>query len=184
LIDLSRFDPSTGPVKNFRPGEENPFDILKPEPRDKHPTTTPQYKMISEKRGYCILINNYYTLGTYKEMQRFRNIFFQLHFKVKMKKNMNKEDILNFLRIKSQDPQLAEHDAFVLMIISHGNENREIYGLDNLPIRIDTIMTMFNNKECSLLQNKPRLFFFNCCRGSEFLYLYYENFITINMNLF
>ncbi len=52
----------------------------------------------------------------YKEMQRFLNIFFQMHFDVIMKKNLDKQ---HSLRIICQDPNIETHEAFMLMIIAH-----------------------------------------------------------------
>ncbi len=49
-------------------------------------------------------------------MQRFLNIFFQMHFDVIMKKNLDKQ---HSLRIICQDPNIETHEAFMLMIIAH-----------------------------------------------------------------
>jgi len=156
FIDLSRYDMSI-PER----------DTLKPKSYERNPTNSPSYDMEKIPRGFCLLINNYFTLGTYNEMQRFRNIFSQLHFKVLMEKNLDRRDIFNLLRRISQNDELKNHDAFVLMIITHGDQNGLIYGFDGQPIRINTITDMFNNDECPFFQGKPRIFFFNCCRGRK-----------------
>jgi hypothetical protein len=169
LIDLSIYDPKFGPVPDMRINRDDPNEPLEnlvpPPVQQENLTTSGPYSMTKQIRGYCVLINNYFTFGTYKEMQRFRNIFYQMHFEVIMKKNLDKQDLLRTLRIISQDPKLETHDAFMLMIIAHGNNNKEVYGFDGQSVRINTIMEMFNNEECRFLQNKPKCFFFNCCRG-------------------
>jgi hypothetical protein len=169
LIDLSIFDPKFESVPDFRISRDNPDEPLEnlvpPPEQQENLTSSGPYSMTKQIRGYCVLINNYFTVGTYKEMQRFRNIFYQMHFEVIMKKNLDKQDLLRTLRIISQDPKLETHDAFMFMIIAHGNNNKEVYGFDRQSVRINTIMEMFNNEECRFLRNKPKCFFFNCCRG-------------------
>jgi len=100
-------------------------------------------------------------------MEKFRDIFFQLHFDVIMKKNMNRVDIINIMKEISGRNELENPQAFVLMIIAHGNANHEIYGFDGEPIKIRGLMDLVNSDSFPKLRNKPRLFFFNCCRGGK-----------------
>ncbi len=165
LVDLTRCDP--------RNGKEGRFNFCHDRQNDKLIASgsinsiNSVYTMTNSPRGYCLLINNHFTLGTYKEMQRLRNIFYQLHFDVIMKKNMNKIDIINILSEISNRPELNDHNAFVFMIIAHGNEKNEIYGFDSETIKIRDLMDLMNTENCPRLRSKPRLFFFNCCRGSK-----------------
>jgi hypothetical protein len=165
LIDLSRCDPRNGIEGRFTFGHDRQSDKLIASGSINSINSV--YTMISSPRGYCLLINNHFTIGTYKEMQRFRNIFYQLHFNVIMKKNMNKIDIINILTEISNKSELSEHNAFVFMIIAHGNDKNEIYGFDSEPIKIRDLMDLMNTENCPRLRSKPRLFFFNCCRGSK-----------------
>ena len=61
-------------------------------------------------------------------------------------------------------------DAFVLIILSHGFEGGLIYGTDSdengLRVERD-IVVQFNDRNCPALMGKPKMFFFNTCRGSE-----------------
>ncbi len=165
LIDLTRCDPQKGKEGRFNFCHDRQNDKLIASGSINSINSV--YTMINSPRGYCLLINNHFTLGTYKEMQRFRNIFYQLHFDVIMKKNMNKIDIINLLTEISIRPELNDHNAFVLMIIAHGNEKNEIYGFDSETIKIRDLMDLMNTENCPRLRSKPRLFFFNCCRGSK-----------------
>ncbi len=69
------------------------------------------------------------------------------------------------IRLSQRSDELEKQNAFVFMIITHGNDNKEILGFDDVSIKIEFLTQIFNNKNCPSLQNKPRLFFFNCCRG-------------------
>ncbi len=75
LIDLKRCDPNNGFKEKFSFGENNTKDILKIKEissRDLSSSSLKSYYPMSEStRGFCLLINNYFTIGTFKEMQRF-----------------------------------------------------------------------------------------------------------------
>ncbi len=120
--------------------------------------------MLTQPRGYCILINNYYTIGTFKEMHRFRQIFYQFHFEVIMETNLTSQQIIDLLSDVSIKGELEDQDAFILMIITHGNGRGEIYGFDGQPIPIQSLISLFYNNRCKGLKEKPKMFFFNCCR--------------------
>jgi len=120
--------------------------------------------MLSHPRGYCLLINNFYTIGSFKEMHSFRKIFHQFHFEVIMKRNLTVKQIYDLLIEYSTKPKLIDHDAFAMFIITHGNGRGEIYGFDGQPIHIQTLISLFNNNKCIGLEDKPKMFFINCCR--------------------
>jgi len=122
----------------------------------------------AESFGFCLLINNYFTKGTYKEMQKFRNIFYQLNYDVIMEKNLTAEEIKNKLIEISQNERLKDHSAFVFMIITHGSADRLIYGFDGKPLQIDSLISIIN---CKNLTGKPKIFFFNSCRTGIKIYL-------------
>jgi hypothetical protein len=120
--------------------------------------------MLKQPRGYCLLINNYYTIGSFKEMHRFRKIFFQFHFEVIMKTNLMSQQIIDLLSEVSITRELEDQDAFILMIITHENGRGEIYGFDGQPIPIQLLISLFDNNRCEGLKEKPKMFFFNSCR--------------------
>jgi hypothetical protein len=173
LIDLDRCHPKDGFIEVFSFGDYNTKDLLKREGSKPTGTRSDFYEMASKPRGICLLINNYFTIGTYKEMSRFRNIFYQLHFDVIMKKNQTAQQIKDLLESISQKVELVDHDSFVFMIITHGTPNEEVLGFDRIPLKIKSLVSLFDNKSCEGLQNKPKMFFFNCCRGGNY-------FITFN----
>jgi hypothetical protein len=58
-------------------------------------------------------------------------------------------------------------ESLIVMIISHGCDEKVI-GSDGQDLRITEIVDIFSEKKCKALSRKPKLFFFNCCRLSEF----------------
>jgi len=162
MCNLSNCDPKYGYKEFYSFGGDN--DIARLLTTDNSlSNSVSDYPMIASPRGYCYLINNYFTIGTYKEMQKFRNIFYQLHFDVIMMKNVSVANILKEMEKVSKDPSLLAHNAFIFMIISRGNEKFEIFDDSNESIQIKTITEMFNDSNCPHMEKKPRLFFFNCC---------------------
>nr|XP_029504281.1 caspase-2-like [Oncorhynchus nerka] len=54
----------------------------------------------------------------------------------------------------------------VVCLLSHGVEGA-IYGTDGQLLELDWVFEAFDNAHCPLLQNKPKMFFIQACRGEE-----------------
>jgi len=175
VIDLSRCDPQNGNKPFFSFGGHNIDEEFQTCIRDGKEISTDSlstpYELSGDQRGYCYILINFFTIGTFKEMQRFRNIFHKLKFKVIFRKNLNKEEITEELKTISKEEVLNQHKAFIFMYLGHGNENNVIHGFDsndgNIDLEINQLLRLFNSENCLQLKNKPRIFFFNCCRGGE-----------------
>jgi len=143
------------------------------------------YQMSINPRGKCIIINNivkYFNNNLmenaelYKESKRFESIFTQLHFDVEPINStvgMNAKAIRDKLESISRNRSLDKDEAFVLIIISHGRDEK-VLGYDacqgkddNDVIKISEIVDIFSETKCPALRRKPKLFFFNCCRNSK-----------------
>jgi len=59
----------------------------------------------------------------------------------------------------------SQFDAFLFFILSHGDSNDVIYGVNGGTISVTELMCSLKPTQCPTLQNKPRLFFFQACRG-------------------
>ena len=58
------------------------------------------------------------------------------------------------------------HDAFVGIVMTHGQKDNMIQGVDEKFVKTEAILENFNNRNCEALIGKPKLFFFQTCRGS------------------
>jgi hypothetical protein len=100
------------------------------------------YEMLKNPRGICIIVNNFVKTieGTEiiietaphtipYESIRFKKVFEQLHFDVRLAYNLNTTQIRELLILLTQDIILSKSDAFVFMIVTHG-ENEQILGFD------------------------------------------------------
>uniref|UniRef100_A0AAV2MLS8 Caspase-3 n=1 Tax=Knipowitschia caucasica TaxID=637954 RepID=A0AAV2MLS8_KNICA len=60
----------------------------------------------------------------------------------------------------------SKHASFVCVILSHGEEG-VIFGTDGFE-KLDVLTRFFKGDKCKSLVGKPKLFFIQACRGSEF----------------
>ncbi len=133
------------------------------------------YKMTSKPRGICLIIDNHlfygcnlsFRKGSRADAERLSNVFSQLGFVVFRRVNQNVAQMKTLLQDLSLNPELASHDALAVIILSHGKAD-EVYGSDGGLIAVADILSFFNNINCRLMINKPKMFFLSACRGSRF----------------
>ena len=85
--------------------------------------------------------------------------------------NEIREEVIRFRnKIKMEDPK--NFDLIAVCLMAHGTEGF-IAGSDythanpNLVDLRNDVMQMFSNENCNVLDKKPRLFFFQACRGEK-----------------
>ena len=131
------------------------------------------YKMTSNPRGFCVIFNMLNFDGN-SQMDRSDSIqsvslvqdtFERLQFDVKIYQDLSDEQLKNKLREFIDKEECKLHDCFVLYIHSHGKENGFITK-NNKTIEFNEIIKMFCNKNCENFITKPKIIFFDCCRGS------------------
>ena len=164
------------------------------------------YNLVKKFRGKCILINNMEEpqsppqladgkqiemLGLKKETIRFKDLFQKLNFAVEVIRNVSAEELLKKLKYISDDMSLRDSEAFILMAISHGEDEKvlgynacevirkmrfkqinpkdqeaaQVIDGDILPIA--DIISTFSEANCPYLRSKPKVFFFTCCRTTN-----------------
>ncbi len=137
------------------------------------------YPMTKKTRGKCIIINNIPEL--LNESKRFEFIFKKLFFDVEPIENTFKitaQEIRDKLKAVAKDKKLAKHEALLVMVISHGGDEKVLgYNAYRPPedelfdgsdvIKISEIVDIFAEKKCLALRQTPKMFFFNCCRISK-----------------
>ncbi|XP_074605110.1 caspase-7-like [Brevipalpus obovatus] len=132
------------------------------------------YPMSKKPRGYCLIFNNIH-FQTFRPRESasgdspyLANIFDQLHFEVREYENMTCRAMKDVLGAYSRDKALKEHQAFVCIIMSHGVHDDYIVGTDALIVKLEELVTLFNNSNCPNLINKPKMFFIQACRGDDY----------------
>ena len=132
------------------------------------------YEMNHERRGIALVINIRSfdapnpdeleeRLWSMKDVENLEQTLKYLEFKVILCQNYTKNQIE--LEIQKQaSKNHSQSDCFLCVVMSHGNEDK-IVTYDNREISFEEIMAPI--KECPSLENKPKLFFFQACRGGK-----------------
>lgn len=130
------------------------------------------YRMQSDPRGYCLIINNATTKldclrlknGFVKETNYFKDLFTKLGFIVEVHSNVNAKDILKLMK-KASKLNFVSHDAFVCIFLGHGNQNYVI-GEDHFKLNLELMIGCMNNYHCPQLIKKPKIFIVHTCNSS------------------
>ncbi|XP_012710613.2 caspase-7 isoform X1 [Fundulus heteroclitus] len=133
-----------------------------------------QYKMSHQKVGKCIIINNKnfdentgmnVRNGTDRDAGELFKCFKNLGFDVTVHNDQTCEKMEHLLKRASEEDH-SNSSCFACILLSHGEEGM-IYGTDGA-MSIKTMTSMFRGDKCKSLVGKPKLFFIQACRGSEF----------------
>ena len=167
--------------------EEQPFvspTDLRKLPVHIHPNSKEVYPMFSKPRGIALIINIEIffhnlentqkeeekeqlvnRLGSEKDIEMLEKLFGALDFKVKIERNLKREEIFKVLDNIS-DEDHSNYDCFVLCLMSHGSEGF-VYGADGERVLLETVRNLFSNSRCSTLNGKPKLFVIQASRGND-----------------
>ncbi|XP_055925437.1 caspase-2-like [Argiope bruennichi] len=142
------------------------------------------YKMDSKPLGYCLIIINKKfeveddRLGCEVDASALENLFKELNYDVQIEWDKEGEEIIYLLREFSRKSEFRNVDSCIVYILSHGGQDENldyILGTDSMKVYKRDICNMFDNKNCELLINKPKIFFFQACRGKLLDYGVIEN---------
>ena len=123
-------------------------------------------------RGICLVIDNFnfpgeeQRQGAKSDEEAIERLFKELHFKVEIKQNLSGLEIQKIAQEMAARDH-SEYAAFVFFILSHGDKKDVIYGVDNRKAGMEDIMSEFTSTNCPTLENKPKLFFIQACRGHK-----------------
>jgi len=141
------------------------------------------YKMSSEPRGICLIINNEDFSETKKQGKKgygnregssvdeenLVKLFSWLKFKVEKHRNKTSMEMWNIF-LKLSEMGHSNFDSLVVCILSHGlrkSKEDHIMGVDGKPFTVASILSLFDGVHCRSLIGKPKLFFLQCCRGTS-----------------
>lgn len=126
------------------------------------------------KNGYVLIINNQTfpyrsdveRAGSERDVQNLKSLFddFGLH-PVKIVHNQTSAQMLELL-VETSEKDFSKFDCFVCVILSHGS-SEGVYGTDEQPVQVDALTNRFRRTHCPSLENKPKIFLIQACRGSQ-----------------
>uniref|UniRef100_A0A3P9MW46 Caspase-3 n=1 Tax=Poecilia reticulata TaxID=8081 RepID=A0A3P9MW46_POERE len=142
-------------VKNSSGSQGSPSDIYR-------------YRTDYPCMGVCLIINNKnfdarmsVRDGTDVDAANVAKTFVKLGYKVRL---LNDQTVDNMM--KQMDEDHSQNASFVCVLLSHGDQE-VIYGTDGFK-KLETLIKCIKGHHCTSLVGKPKLFFIQACRGSEF----------------
>lgn len=135
------------------------------------------YRMSSSPRGFALVISNVTfdpcsapdldpRKGGEVDDEVLRKVFTELDYMVTVHRDLTAQDMQTCLEKFCRRPDHRTVDSCVVCLLSHGVEGA-VYGTDGQLLQLDWVFKAFDNARCPLLQNKPKMFFIQACRGEE-----------------
>ncbi|XP_006887236.1 PREDICTED: caspase-2 [Elephantulus edwardii] len=131
------------------------------------------YRMQARTRGLALVLSNVHFTGE-KDLE-FRSggqvdhstlvtLFKLLGYSVHVLHDQTAQEMQEKLQDFAQLPAHRLTDSCVVALLSHGVEGA-IYGVDGKLLQLQEVFRLFDNANCPSLQNKPKMFFVQACRG-------------------
>lgn len=135
------------------------------------------YRMNSSPRGFALVISNVTfdpcgapdldpRKGGEVDDEVLRKVFTELDYLVTVHKDLTAQGMRTCIENFCRRPDHRTVDSCVVCLLSHGVEGA-IYGTDGQLLQLDWVFKAFDNANCPLLQNKPKMFFIQACRGED-----------------
>nr|XP_031530456.1 caspase-2 isoform X3 [Vicugna pacos] len=134
------------------------------------------YRLQSRPRGLALVLSNVHFTGE-KDLE-FRSggdvdhstlvaLFRLLGYKVHVLLDQTAQEMQEELQNFAQLPAHRATDSCIVALLSHGVEGG-VYGVDGKLLQLQEVFRLFDNANCPSLQNKPKMFFIQACRGGAF----------------
>uniref|UniRef100_A0A3Q1C5S5 Caspase-2 n=1 Tax=Amphiprion ocellaris TaxID=80972 RepID=A0A3Q1C5S5_AMPOC len=135
------------------------------------------YRMNSSPRGFALVISNVTfdshaasdldpRKGGEVDDEVLRKLFTELDYRVTVHRDLTAQGMRNCIEEFCRCLGHQTVHSCVVCLLSHGVDGA-VYGTDGQLLQLDWVFKSFNNAHCPLLQNKPKMFFIQACRGEE-----------------
>ncbi|XP_068998623.1 caspase-2 isoform X4 [Embiotoca jacksoni] len=135
------------------------------------------YRMNSSPRGFALVISNVTfdscaapdldpRKGGEVDDEVLRKVFTELDYIVSTHRDLTAQSMRACIKTFCNRTEHRTVDSCVVCLLSHGVEGA-IYGTDGQLLPLEWVFEAFDNAHCPLLQNKPKMFFIQACRGDE-----------------
>ena len=102
--------------------------------------------------------------GAEKDEKSLKILFRALKFDVIVRRDLNKHEIEKVAETYGGKNH-RDFDAFVLILMSHGGHQDQIFGVDGRETTVKNLMVEFQANKCPSLSGKPKVFIIQTCRG-------------------
>ncbi|XP_077432719.1 caspase-2 isoform X2 [Vanacampus margaritifer] len=133
------------------------------------------YVLTSSPRGLALVISNVtFDAATDLDPRKggevddgvLSRLFTDLDYLVTVRRDLTAEEMRTCIETFRRRPEHRTVNSCVVCLLSHGVEGA-VYGTDGQLLQIQWVFEAFDNVRCPLLQNKPKMFFIQACRGDE-----------------
>ncbi|KAM9310093.1 caspase-2 isoform 2-T2 [Pholidichthys leucotaenia] len=135
------------------------------------------YRMNSSPRGLALVISNVTfdshaapdldpRKGGEVDDEVLRKVFTELDYLITVHRDLTAQGMKTCIENFCRCPDHRTVDSCVVCLLSHGVEGA-VYGTDGQLLQLDWVFEAFDNAHCPLLQNKPKIFFVQACRGED-----------------
>ena len=126
------------------------------------------------EHGVVLIINNVYfkekdkadRKSSNEDAQRLKKVFEDHRYHVIVLEDLEADEIKTKVSAIATGVVDKKHDSFICCILSHGNP-AGIEGVDGKTVTITDLAESVNAKNCQALYGKPKIFFFQACRGTK-----------------
>ncbi|XP_041465967.1 caspase-3-like [Lytechinus variegatus] len=131
------------------------------------------YPMDKPDKGIAFILNNYLfkadrafeRKGSNIDLVNVKHVFKEIGYSPKEAQNLTAEGIRMELNSLKKNI-LHSHTSVVLVFMSHGVPEG-ILGTDQKVVTVEEIKNMFSGNNCPALIGKPKIMFFQACRGDK-----------------
>ncbi|CAI9722937.1 caspasecaspase-3-like [Octopus vulgaris] len=151
--------------------DSQPKDVEMVSVKENSESINARYDMDRNKENLALIINNESfdestgmpeRQGSDEDASKIKKSLKSLHFEVIDHNNLSVKEMTQiFTDISRMD--LAKYNCFVCVILTHGEDDNQIYGTDG-KVNLDTLVEMLLPNRCPGLIGKPKLFFIQACR--------------------
>ena len=100
-----------------------------------------------------------------KDEDRLKEVFTTLGFTVILHQNLKKIEMTKKLKECTTWKHFGR--ALFVIILSHGGEGDVVFGTDGGEVKLHKLQEFFSAASCPSLENAPKLFLFDACRGAN-----------------
>ncbi|XP_071479487.1 caspase-3-like [Diadema antillarum] len=122
-------------------------------------------------KGMAFIINNNNFMdrrkrkGSEVDVMNVTHVFREIGYKIVVVQDLTADEIRDSLASLKTKIR-PSHTSAVLVFMSHG-DREGICGKDGHVITVEEIKDMFSGRNCPYLRGKPKIFFFQACRGDK-----------------
>ncbi|XP_071499126.1 uncharacterized protein [Diadema antillarum] len=146
-------------------------EITSAQPTEEQLDPNESYSMNLRKKGMAFVLknNDFVDRGKRKgsevDVKNVTHVFQEIGYKVIVVQDLTADEIRDALASLKTKIQ-SSHTSAVLVFMSHG-DREGICGKDGKVISVEEIKDIFSGRNCPNLCGKPKIFFFQACRGDK-----------------